>query len=65
MAGRTLAQLNLRRKRGIQILMIHRSGESDTAGETPQLVPKPDHKIELGDNLLILGPADAIAALWQ
>jgi len=63
MVGKTLAELNLRRKRGIQILMINPSNGSDASGETPQLVPKPDHAIKLGDNLLVLGPAEAIRAL--
>ena len=63
MVGKTLAGLNLRRKRGIQILMINPSDESEIAERPPQLVPRPDYVIKLGDNLLILGPADEISAM--
>ncbi len=63
MVGKTLANLNLRRKRGIQVLMINPKTDASSTVESPQLVPKPDHVIRLGDNLLILGPADEISKL--
>jgi len=60
MVGRTLAQLNLRRKRGIQVLMINPLRDGQALADNLQLVPKPDYVIRLGDNILILGPSEAV-----
>jgi CIC family chloride channel protein len=64
MEGKSLVELDLRQSRGIQVLMINSSKESRQGqSEPPQLVPRPDYRIRLGDNLVVLGPDDAIRAL--
>jgi len=63
MVGKTLAQLNLRSTKGVQVLMINPTQEGTPSTESAQLVPRPDYIIQLNDNLLLLGPVDAINAL--
>jgi len=63
MTGKTLAGLDLRRKHGIQVLLINSAGEDPSAKEPLQLVPRPDYKIRLGDNLVVLGSAGALGKL--
>ena len=64
MAGKTFVELNLRRSRGIQVLMINPSKDGQkTLSEQPQLVPQPDYSIRLVDNLIVLGPAETIRIL--
>ena len=64
MAGKTLAELDLRKKHGIQVLLIHpareRTPEEPSPGDQPQVTPKPDYTIHLGDDLVILGTPEAI-----
>jgi trk system potassium uptake protein TrkA len=47
-AGKTLIELNLREKFGLNVLAIKRGGE-------PQVSPPPTEIIEVGDILLVLG----------
>ncbi|MHC4942363.1 MAG: chloride channel protein [Planctomycetota bacterium] len=61
MTGKSLVSLNLRRTKGIQVLMITPSEESQ-ALDKPR-VPEPDYTVQLGDNLLVMGTADAIRTL--
>jgi CIC family chloride channel protein len=61
MAGQTLVSLDLRRTKGIQVLMITPSQESPSP-EKPR-VPEPDYTVQLGDNLLVMGPAGAVRNL--
>jgi chloride channel protein, CIC family len=63
MVGRTLAELSLRQNRGIQVLMINPGSEGGDPDGKVQLVPQPDYRIALGDNLLVLGPETAVKNL--
>ncbi|MBU0756001.1 MAG: TrkA C-terminal domain-containing protein [Planctomycetes bacterium] len=63
MVGETLVTLNLRRTQGIQVLMIHPSDGNQ--GVTKPHVPEPDYTITLGDNLVVLGPVEAIQRLYR
>ena len=58
--GRTLAELNVRAKTGVHVLLI-RSRESQT--ENPMRVPTPNDRIEEGDVLVVAGPAGALSDL--
>ncbi|MFC2172966.1 chloride channel protein [Acidobacteriota bacterium] len=63
MVGKTLSDLHLRKSRGILVLLINPTGPEKTSSEQLQIVPQPDYEIHLGDNLLVLGPVEAIKAL--
>ncbi len=53
--GKTLAELDLRRRGGVQVLLIR------AAGRTGALrVPTPDDRIEAGDRLVLAGPRTAV-----
>jgi CIC family chloride channel protein len=53
--GRTLSELDLRKRSGVQVLLI-RSGE----GAGGIRVPTPEDRIHLGDRLVIAGPRRAV-----
>ncbi len=57
--GKTLAQLKLRNKYGIEVLMIKKAKEHADA-ETQIIAPHPDYKIENGDSLVLFGSDEAI-----
>jgi len=64
MEGKTLAELNLRRDHGVQVLMITRSGDGQKGGpESAKTVPQPDDIIRKGDNLVLLGSPGGIRSL--
>jgi CIC family chloride channel protein len=54
-AGRSLAELDLRKRGGVQVLLI-RSG----SGEGRIRVPTPEDRIDLGDSLVIAGPRRSV-----
>jgi CIC family chloride channel protein len=57
-AGRTLAELDIRKRGGVQVLLIRSSG-----GEGRIRVPGPDDRIDLGDHLVIAGPRRSVEKL--
>jgi CIC family chloride channel protein len=61
MVGKTLVSLDLRKNRGVQVLMINPGDEGSPSGQPS--IPSPDTVIELGDNLLVLGSTEAIEGL--
>jgi len=62
--GKTLEQLDVRRKSKINVVAIRRLLPSaDRGGGYVISTPLPDSRIELGDLLLIVGPTDAIESL--
>jgi len=63
MAGRTLAALDLRKRHGLQVMMVISAEEGSAPGEPRQIVPRPDYTIRLGDNLLLLGQEKEIKGL--
>jgi CIC family chloride channel protein len=62
MVGKTLVSLDLRKKRGIQVLMIN---PTDDPSSSEPVIPKPSYTIQLGDNVLVMGAADAIRDLGR
>jgi len=57
-AGRTLAELDIRKRGGVQVLLIRSAG-----GEGRIRVPGPDDRIDLGDHLVIAGPRRSVEKL--
>lgn len=53
--GKTLSQLNLSGKMGINVTRIYRSGI--------ELFARPDQIIQVGDRLMVVGPSDAVERL--
>ncbi|RMF57516.1 MAG: CBS domain-containing protein [Calditrichaeota bacterium] len=51
-AGKTLKELNIRSRYGVNVLMIKRRQED---GKEKQLVPLPDEKIQPGDWFIVMG----------
>lgn len=58
LAGKTLSELDWPRRYGIQVVALMRNGETSTSIDA-------DTRIEPGDELLLLGPADRIARLAE
>jgi CBS domain-containing protein len=54
-AGRTLGELELRARHGVQVLLLRSGGEVR--------VPGADDRVELGDVLVVAGPAGAVQRL--
>lgn len=65
--GKTLEQLNLRKKHKVNVLAIRRLLPDDAKGHGGYVIdtPMPDSRIETGDLLLIVGKNAAIEALPQ
>ena len=57
-AGRSLAELDVRAKTGVHVLLIRSRESSGT--ENPMRVPTPSDRIQEGDVLVIAGPAGAV-----
>jgi CIC family chloride channel protein len=53
--GRTLAELDLRKRAGVQVLLIRSRGS-----KTAIRVPGPDDRIRPGDHLVLAGPRQAV-----
>jgi uncharacterized protein with PhoU and TrkA domain len=56
LAGRLLADLDLRRRQEISVIGIQRGGERSVS-------PLPDARLEIGDILLVIGPCTAVKEL--
>lgn len=54
-AGHSLAQLNLRRRFGVEVLLIKREIHEEGRWSTEQLMPGPDLLLQAGDKLLVSG----------
>ena len=57
--GRTLAEAGIRSRFGVEVLLVRRPGSEDAE------LPAAGTRLEPGDRLLVLGPAEAIAALRE
>ena len=57
--GKTLAQLKLRNKYGLEVLMIKKA-KSQFTDETEIIAPDPNYKIQEGDSLVLFGSDEAI-----
>jgi CIC family chloride channel protein len=59
--GRTLGEADIRRRYGVEVLLIHtRTAEEGDLEDRPGRVPTPETRLHPGDRLLVLGTADAI-----
>ena len=64
-AGKTLEQLNIRKKWKVNVVAIRRLLPDESKGRGGYVIatPMPDSRIELGDLLLVVGSDEAIEAL--
>jgi hypothetical protein len=64
LVGKTLAEAELRRRHGVEVVMIHTSGMEDAGLDgRPGKFPAPEVRLEPGDRLLVMGAPEAIEAL--
>lgn len=61
--GRTLKELDLRGRLGVQVVMLRRKREGSTSDSRIELVPGPDTRLELGDLVVAVGPREAVDRL--
>ena len=59
--GRSLSELDLRSRAGVQVLII-RSATAKPGASTIR-VPGPNTRIEQGDKLVVAGPKDSVDSL--
>jgi CIC family chloride channel protein len=59
LSGRTLRELDLRARRGVQVLLLRTPG----SGGGGLRVPNGDDRVQLGDVLVVAGPQDAVRRL--
>jgi CIC family chloride channel protein len=66
LVGRTLKEADVRRRWGVEVLLIHTVGPPGTQLEgRPGKLPAPDVRLFPGDRLLVMGTPEAIRALTQ
>jgi CIC family chloride channel protein len=64
LVGRTLAETDLRRTYGVEVVLIHTPDATGSVLEgRPGKLPAPGIRLEAGDRLLVMGTRDAIASL--
>ena len=64
--GLTLGEADLRRRYGVEVLLIHTPGvEQGNLEGRPGKLPGPDVRLEPGDKLLVMGTAEAIDSLRE
>ena len=64
LAGKTLAQTNLRRDFELEVVLIHASDiEDDSMEGRPAKVPTPEIELVAGDRLLVMGTPESIEKL--
>jgi len=65
LAGRSIAEADLRRRYGVEVVLIHSADESveDGLEGRPGRLPAPKARLQHGDRLLVMGTADAIDRL--
>lgn len=60
---RTLRELDLRRRFGVQVVMLRRRRDGSPSDARIELVPGPDTRFQLGDLIVAVGPREALARL--
>lgn len=62
--GRTLKEADVRRRWGVEVLLIHTADEAAEGMEgRPGKLPSPEVRLQPGDRLLVMGTLDAISRL--
>jgi CBS domain-containing protein len=66
LVGRTLAELDLRRRFAVEVVLIHASNDAQSGIEgRPGKLPTPNVRLEAGDRLLVMGAPDAVNRLQE
>jgi CIC family chloride channel protein len=66
LVGRTLEEADLRRRYGVEVVLIHTSHADDSGLEgRPGKLPTPRARLEAGDRLLVMGTQEALHALQR
>jgi CIC family chloride channel protein len=66
LVGRTLAEADLRRRFGVEVVLIHTSEERGEGLEgRPGKLPTPQARLEAGDRLLVMGTRQSIHGLRE
>jgi len=63
--GKNLAELDLRHKYGIEVILIKQSFNQETKEAGKIIVPVPEYVFEYGDKILIIGEEKDVAGLLQ
>lgn len=58
--GKTIRDINLRASHGLQILLIHKSADSEGVDGREGVFPTPETILQLGDKLLVMGEKEKI-----
>jgi CBS domain-containing protein len=66
LVGRTLAELDLRRRWNVEVVLVHSPGsDGDDLDGRPGKLPDSGTRLDPGDRLLVMGTAAAIAGLQE
>jgi trk system potassium uptake protein TrkA len=61
-ADRTLGELDVRNRYGVQVVLVRRPSPHHDR-EVMEMVPGPDTKLELGDEIVVVGSHESLARL--
>jgi trk system potassium uptake protein TrkA len=65
LAGKSLAEADVRKHYDVTVLAIRRIDDVDPAAKRQLVIPRPDTQIRLDDRLLVFGTAEQIEAFSQ
>jgi len=63
--GKNLAELDLRHKYGIEVILIKQSFNNETKEAGKVIVPIPEYKFEYGDKILVVGEEKSVSRLLE
>ncbi len=58
--NKSLRELNLRSRFGIEVVLIKQSYDEDEKEKQKVIPPKPDYKFKFGDSVLVMGTQESI-----
>jgi len=58
--NRTLEELDLRRRHGVEVVLIRQAYDPEKGEPLKVLAPKPDYRFRFGDSILVLGSKEAV-----
>ena len=53
--NKTLRELNLRKKHGVEVVLIKQGFNTEKKEEQHVITPDPDYKLRFGDHILVMG----------
>ena len=66
MVGRSLAEIDLRRRYGVEVVLIHTPhADGDGLEGRPGKLPTPQVSLDPGDRLLVMGARESVEALQR